>query len=644
MYCLYSYGVNLSTKKGYRNLRIAPHNVFPAMPYLFSCKSLAKAFGAQTLFTDINLVIRPGDKIGLIGPNGSGKSTLLKIICGMEDEDDGQILKRKHLTVSYLAQEDKFADHLSCLDNLMRVMTEMAIEPDEKVRRVQAILSRAELVDPDVPVEQLSGGWRKRLSICRALVVEPDLLVMDEPTNHLDIEGIIWLERLLNGTFSATPTAFLLVSHDRRFLENSVNRVIELSRVYPTGSFEVAGSYSDFLARRRLFFEEQNQFEEKLANKVKTETEWLLRAPKARTSKARYRVDEAYRLQDELGQVKQRNRASGSVSIDFATTGRKTKKLLEAKKICKRYGDKLLFSQIDMTLSPGSRIGLVGRNGCGKSTLMHLLASAVDQRNRPDSGTIDAARGLKIVSFSQNRSSGIDQTLTLRRALAPDGDAVSFQGRSLHVVSWAKRFLFQPDQLETPVAQLSGGERARIVIAELMRQPADVLLLDEPTNDLDIGSLNVLEESLVDFGGALVLVTHDRYLLDRVCDQLLGFLGGGEVFYYADYRQWLRDIEKRTDNEKAKGECVTQKTRGAFQKKRARLSYLEQREFEQIEELILEAEAERDRLEKVVNAPELASDPVKLQKSWTEFDAARKRVDLLYTRWTELGDKKNQAD
>ncbi|MBT8333995.1 MAG: ATP-binding cassette domain-containing protein [Deltaproteobacteria bacterium] len=612
------------------------------MPYLFSCKSLAKAFGAQTLFSDIGLVIRPGDKIGLIGPNGSGKSTLLKIICGIEDEDDGQILKQKHLTVSYLAQEDQFEDHLSCRENLMQAMTAVVLGEDEKLRRVEAILSRAELYTPDAAVQHLSGGWRKRLSICRALVVEPDLLVMDEPTNHLDIEGIIWLERLLSGTFSVTPTAFILVSHDRRFLENSVNRVVELSRVYPTGSFQVAGSYSDFLERRHLFFEQQNQLEERLTNRVKTETEWLRRGPKARTTKARYRVGEAYRLQDELGQVRQRNRASGSVSIDFSATGRKTKKLLEAKKICKSYGDKLLFSDIDMTLSPGSRLGLVGRNGSGKSTLMQLLASAVDQRYWPDGGTFYTAPGLKIVSFSQNRL-GLDQTLTLKRALAPEGDAVNFQGRSLHVVSWAKRFLFKPDQLETPVAQLSGGEQARILIADLMRQPADVLLLDEPTNDLDIGSLDVLEESLMDFGGALVLVTHDRYLLDRVCDQLLGFLGNGEALYYADYQQWLRDMETRTAEGRISGDFRAKKTKGISQKKRVRLTYLEQREYEEIEERILEAEAERDRLEKRVNAPEMASDSLKLGKSWTEFENARQHVDSLYTRWTELEEKKNQV-
>ena len=297
---------------------------------------------------------------------------------------------------------------------------------------------------------------------------------------------------------------------------------------------------------------------------------------------------------------------------------------------------------VDLDIDVGEVVVVIGPSGCGKSTLMHLLASAVDQHNQPDRGTIFAVQGLKIVSFSQNRS-GIDQTLTLKRALAPDGDAVNFQGRSLHVVSWAKRFLFKPDQLETPVAQLSGGEQARILIADLMRQPADVLLLDEPTNDLDIASLDVLEESLMDFGGALVLVTHDRYLLDRICDQLLGFLGNGEVFYYADYQQWLRDLETRTEEGKTRGEGRAKKIKHASQTKRARLSYLDQREYDEIEERILEAEAERDRLEIRVNAPEMATDPLKLGKSWTEFENARQHVESLYTRWTELEEKKNQA-
>ena len=613
------------------------------MSYLFSCQGLAKAYGAQTLFTDINLVINPGDRVGMIGPNGSGKSTLLKIICNAEDEDRGTILRLKHCVISYLAQEDSFDNNLSLTDNLLVVLASAPIEEAEKISRVQTMLSRAEFEDTTLPVSQLSGGWRKRLSVCRALVVEPDLLVMDEPTNHLDIEGILWLEKLLAGKFKASPSAYILVSHDRRFLENSVNRVIELSRVYPSGSLQVAGPYSSFLEERHRFLALQSEQEDRLANKVRRETEWLQRGPKARTTKARYRIDEAYRLQDELGLVKNRNRSAGSVSIDFSGTGRKTKKLLEANNLTKRYDDRLLFKDLDILLSPGSKLGLLGRNGCGKSTLIQILASAATGFYKQDDGTITTADGLSIVSFSQDRA-GVDQTLTLRRALAPDGDSISYQGRSIHVVSWAKRFLFRPDQLETPVAQLSGGEQARILIAALMREPADILLLDEPTNDLDIGSLDVLEESLLEFNGALVLVTHDRYLLDRVCDRIIGFVGDGVANYYADYEQWLRDLVPDVKSEREGGRQKSQKQMSSNKTASGRLSYMDQREYDTIEERILEAEENKERLEKKINDPVVAANPEKLQQGWSELEESQKNVEQLYQRWEELEQKKEQGN
>ena len=613
------------------------------MAFLFSARSLSKAFGAQELFSNINLVIKPGDRAGLIGPNGSGKSTLLKIICGLEAEDSGEILRQKNMLTGYLAQDDVFDEHLSPVDNILKILEKAPLDDVEKLNRVQTLLSKAEFTETDRPVSFLSGGWRKRLSVCRALATEPDLLVMDEPTNHLDIEGIIWLEKLLAGTFSSSASAFIVVSHDRRFLETCTNRIIELSRVYPDGSFQIDGNYSQFLEKRQEFVELQSQQEERLANKVRRETEWLRRGPKARTSKAKYRIEEAYRLQDELGEVKGRSRSGGTVSIDFSVTGRKTKKLLEAKGLEKSYGGSLLFSELDILLSPGTKLGLLGRNGCGKSTLMKILASAQTDSHAADRGTIRCADNLSIVSFSQDRSA-VNQDISLRRALAPEGDSVVYQGRSLHVVSWAKKFLFRPDQLETPVSQLSGGEQARILIASLMRQPADILLLDEPTNDLDINSLDVLEESLLDFGGALVLVTHDRYLLDRVCDRLIGFVEGSGVCYYADYEQWLRDVDQagevRTDPP------VGGDNNGARpqkKKKSGRLSYLDQREYDTIEGRIIAAEEEKEALERDINDPEIARNPDKLEQCWRRLEELGTQVDGLYRRWDELEMKKEQG-
>jgi ATP-binding cassette subfamily F protein uup len=387
--------------------------------------------------------------------------------------------------------------------------------------------------------------------------------------------------------------------------------------------------------------------EERLANKARREIEWLRRGPKARSTKAKYRIDEAHKLTGELAEVKARNRSISSVQIDFEATGRKTKKLLEVQKISKSYGDRTLFNNLDIILSPGSRLGLLGRNGCGKSTLMTILAGATDRSGTvPDSGVVKIADNIQIVSFDQNRET-IDPTLTLRRALAPDGDSIMYNGRSLHVVSWGKKFLFRPDQLETPVGQLSGGEQARILIAGLMRQPADILLLDEPTNDLDIASLDVLEASLLDFPGALVLVTHDRYLLDRVCHRLLGFGGNSGVTYYADYEQWLNDLpEAKTEErwKKSKGKSTktpSQKNGRNSQNNQGKLSYLDQREYDQIEEIIAAEDNRLKQLQKKMELPEIVSNPEALAQCWQEVEAAQAEVERLYDRWDELEEKKN---
>jgi ABC transport system ATP-binding/permease protein len=514
------------------------------MSNLITCQAVTKAFGAQSLFQNISFTVAEGEKIGIIGPNGSGKSTLLKIICGLEDADDGQVVLRKFLRLSYLAQDDLFVEKESVYANLMAAAADLDLDDGVKANRVRTLLSRAEFPDPELVVADLSGGGRKRLAICRALLNEPDVLVLDEPTNHLDIEGILWLEGML-----ATSAAYLLVSHDRHFLENCCTRMIELSSLYPEGTLQVAGGYSRFLEVRDEVLAGQQQEEERLANRARREIEWLRRGPKARATKAKYRIDEAYKLTEELAAVKARNRSLSEVQLDFEATGRKTRKLLEAVGLSKSYGARTLFSGLDITLSPGMRLGLVGRNGCGKSTLMEIIAGAAGEGgSQADAGTIRVADNVKIVSFEQDRRS-INPDQTLRRALAPDGDGVVYGGRSLHVVSWAKKFLFRPDQLETPVGRLSGGEQARILLATLMRQPADILLLDEPTNDLDIPSLDVLEAALLEFPGALVLVTHDRFLLDRVCHHLIGFGGTNGVGWYADYRQWLEDLPQPEEKE-----------------------------------------------------------------------------------------------
>ncbi len=606
---------------------------------LLSCQDLTKAFGAQTLFSDITLVLNAGDKVGLIGPNGSGKSTLLKILCGLEHADNGTVFTQKLIRLSYVAQADVFNEKANCIDNLYDAVRTLDIDEAEQYNRVHAMLSRAQFEDQQQPVRLLSGGWRKRLAICRALVTRPDVLVMDEPTNHLDIEGILWLENLLGATLPESPAAFLMVSHDRRFLENTINRVIELAPVYPEGSFQVRGTYTDFLEKKSDYLLQRQNLEERLANKVRRETEWLRRGPKARTTKARYRIEEAGRLQDEFGEVRSRNRSAGQVGIAFEGTQRKTKKLLEATGLAKGFNESTLFRNLDLTLTPGMRLGLLGRNGSGKSTLMQILAAATGTSGlKPDHGTIVTAENVQIVNFDQRREQ-LDTSVTLRRALAPDGDSVIYQGSSQHVVTWAKRFLFRTDQLETPVNRLSGGEQARILIARLMRQPADILLLDEPTNDLDIPSLDVLEESLNEFPGALVLVTHDRFLLDRVCNLILGFDGEGHAEYFAEYEQWLEMMQDR-ERTTQKKTTAAPKEKASTKPKPGKLSYMDQREYDQIEETILAAESRLEELKQLMNSPEVMADAVQLQHYWEEQQTLQTEADRLYDRWDELEQRK----
>lgn len=589
---------------------------------LINCQSISKSFGIHQLFSDISISFSDDERLGLIGPNGSGKSTLLKILAGHETPDSGKITTQKGLRVVYLSQEDTFHP-----DQTVEMTLEETIsnDPDEASRhgRVKMIMSQAEFIDGNQKVSALSGGWRKRLAIGRALIQKPDFLLLDEPTNHLDIQGILWLEKIL-----ANPSfPYILISHDRAFLENTTNRIVELNRCYPEGFFRVDGRYSRFLEERESFLNSQMQLQSVLSNKVRRETEWLRRGPKARTTKARFRIDKAHDLQNELDDIRLLNTANRKVKIDFEATGRKTRKLLEVNNICKSVEGIPLFTDLCFTLSPGSRLGLMGANGSGKTTLMNILAG----RNEPDSGTVFRPDGVRIVFFDQRREQ-INQSETLRQALSPAGDTVNYRGAPLHIVGWAKRFLFQPDQLDQPVNRLSGGEQARILIARLMLQAADILLLDEPGNDLDIPSLGVLEESLVDFPGAVVLVTHDRFFLDTVATKILGFNGNGNSVMYEDVDQWIQDQNQLNTP-------VKKKTTGKEKPRKnqeIKITYKERLELAAIEEKILQAEGELEECREKLANPAVIDNAAELARWCGLLQPTQEKVDRLYARWDEL--------
>ena len=603
---------------------------------LLTGRNLSKHFGPRLLFTDVTLGFEEGERVGLIGANGSGKSTLLRIFAGEEHADEGELIARKQLRVGYVAQDDFFTPGQSVI-NVVADAVDAHLDDHERHLRAAVLLDRARFDDTSQHVEKLSGGWRKRLAIVRQLAREPDLLLLDEPTNHLDVEGILWLEKLVK----SAPFATLVVSHDRRFLESVANRVIELGRAYPEGFLSHQGSYSDFVEKREEFLAAQAGRERALASGVRREIEWLRRGAKARTTKAKGRIDRAGEMMSELVDLRQRNTQAGAAKIDFTASDRKTRKLLEAKRVTKSLGGRELFRDVSFVLSPGTKLGLLGPNGSGKSTLIRLMTGELE----PDAGAIVRADGLRVVLFDQHREQ-LDPEQTLRRALAPSGgDVVQLGDERMHITAWAKRFLFRIDQLDMPVKELSGGEQARVLIARLMLRPADVLILDEPTNDLDIPTLDVLESSLETFPGALVLVTHDRYLLDRVSSELLALDGRGNANAYAELAQWENARDAAEEAEAAalaaarKTDAKAQAARQPAPSGKARLSWKEQRELEGMEDSIHAAEASVETLQSRVVDPAVMVDHVKLHEAYDALAKAQEEVERLYARWAELDQK-----
>jgi ATP-binding cassette subfamily F protein uup len=603
-----------------------------SLPPIINAQKISKAFGANPLFQDVSFTVSEGDRIGLIGPNGSGKSTLLRILAGNVDPDGGEIAVRKRTRFSYVEQDSKFKSGDTVRSVVENALESAAVPESERGTRFAETLGRAGFEELEAKATALSGGWQKRLALVQALVQKPDILLLDEPTNHLDLAGIEWLEALLE----EAPFACVIVSHDRYFLETLATDMAELNRVYPDGLLRVHGNYSTFLEKKEELLHAQSKRQEALENLVHREIEWLRRGAKARTRKSKARINRAGELMEDLADLNARSR-SATAQIDFSATNRQTKRLIELQRVAYQLPDRTLFEGIDFIISAGMRVALVGPNGSGKTTLLRLLRGEL----AATSGEIRRADRLRIVYFDQSRE--LDPNTTLRRALAPESDSVVYQDRTIHVASWAARFLFTSQQLNQPVERLSGGERARVLIAQLMLQPADVLLLDEPTNDLDLPTLEILEESLLEFPGSLVLVTHDRSMLDRVSSVVLGLDGQGGAASFGDYSQWAAWQAERRQPVKASARLAPHAPASTElpMPARRKLSYLEAREYAGIEQRIADAEQALQAKCAQLEDSAIASDSPRLLSAHAQMEEAQRSVDALYARWAELEGKKD---
>lgn len=609
---------------------------------LLSVRNISKAHTLQTLFTGVSLSIAEGDRLGLIGPNGAGKSTLLKLLANQDQPDEGSIVAAKGLRAVYVPQQDIFNEGATARALAAASALEAtSVIHDQHEAEVLAdmILARVGFDDAhaDTPAGALSGGWRKRLSIARALCAcggEPDLLLLDEPSNHLDLDGIRWLEEMVRQSCSENSNfACAFVTHDRVFLENIATRIVELSTAYPQGTLAVDGNYTEFLRRKEEFLAGQARAEQAVANLVRKDLAWLARGPQARRTKAKSRADAGYARIDELAELKQRNNAAANsaVQVGFNATGRKTRKFIEARELSKSLAGRNLFQGVNLELGVGDCLGLLGPNGSGKTTLIRILTGEL----APDSGDLLRSEPPpRTVVFSQHRQD-FDPATLLRDALSPF-DTVNYRGQDMHITAWSRRFLFRDDQLAQPVGTLSGGELARIHIARLMLERADLLVLDEPTNDLDIPTLETLEEALEDFPGALILVTHDRAMLNRLATEVFALDGKGASGHFASMDQAIAFQRSRAEPSGGRERKPAPKPETQAVPARKKLTYGEQREYEAIEQRIIEAEAKTAVAESALSDPAILADHAKMTAACNKLHDAQAAVAALYARWEEL--------
>jgi ATP-binding cassette subfamily F protein uup len=640
---------------------------------LFTLRSVHKDFGIKEILRDASFSLEEGDKVGLIGTNGSGKSTLLKMIAGLEPFDGGEFWVNPGAKVVYLPQQPDFeanrtvleqvfadagdqmalireyedlshhlAQGLGDADGLMAklsAVTEKIAAADawDLETNAKVILSKLGIEDFDAKVGDLSGGYRKRVAIAAALLADPDALLMDEPTNHLDAESVEWLQSYL----SSFRGALLLITHDRYFLDQVTNRILEIDQ---GDLYGYSGNYAYYLEKKALAEASEVSSQKKHAGVLRRELEWLKRGPKARSTKQKARIE-------RIGEMQEREFKASLGKVDISTAGRRIgKKVIELEGVSKTYDRRILFQDFTYAFSPDDRIGIIGPNGVGKSTLMNIITG----RLAPDTGTVDIGSTIHIGYFDQhsedlfnNPNQRVIEYLKETAELVTTAD-----GSVITASQMLERFLFTPNQQYAPLNKLSGGERRRLFLLQVLMSAPNLLILDEPTNDLDVQTLAVLEEYLEEFNGCVIVVSHDRYFLDRTVNTIFAFEGNGVLRQYPGNYSLYLDYKKAEEAEEAEGK--RQEREGGRQKaareaqvsaiengnatKAKKLSYREKREYEQLETQIPDMEAEKEALEKQLygNSPTDYEEVTRLSERLGELTMA---IDTATERWLELAER-----
>jgi len=619
-------------------------------PVILSALELEVHFGEQVILNKASLSVHDGDRIGLVGRNGAGKSTFLKIISGLMPPDSGEVAKKKDLIVGFLSQEftlhenknvyDNILDGASLEINLIKEYENTSFDAankhhlEEKIlrldswnleKRINILIDSLDAPAADRDIRTLSGGEKRRVALCRALISKPDLLILDEPTNHLDTKSIEWLEDFLaqyNGTC-------IFVTHDRYFLDRIANRIVELS----SGVFySHQGNYTDYLINKSERHAIKEVEERKRQMFLRRELEWVKRGPKARRTKAKSRLD-------NYNEVVSQNDYEVDLDVDLIIppADRLGKKVLEFKDVGVKLGERLLFKNFNFIFEPGRKIGVVGQNGIGKTTLLKMILGSIT----PSMGKMEVGETTQFNYVDQARIL-LNDNDTVIKAIGDGSETVRFGKQQLSIWTYLRRFLFADDRINTLVGRLSGGEKSRLTLAKILCNGGNFLMLDEPTNDLDLPTLRILEEALLAFDGCLVVVSHDRYFLNRICDGILALEGNEEIYYSeGGYDFYIEKKKKRNlDFRESTQKVVTEDSR--IKNKQKKLSYKDAMELAQIEEKIMQAESEVEAIEKIYSSPDFfekyASQTNELN---FKLEQAKEEVKKLYNRWEELESLKN---